>query len=98
MEFQDTCTEALSQIIEAKREHREPPKLQEPESKAGQIVDLIFHSIPQGLLMHSDSPPIGAWTLQDAIPKPAAGRIPQHPTCPASTPTWEFTIRNVRKG
>jgi DNA end-binding protein Ku len=40
-EFQDTYTEALSQIIEAKREHREPPKLQEPESQAGQIVDLM---------------------------------------------------------
>jgi DNA end-binding protein Ku len=40
-EFEDTYTEALSQIIEAKREHREPPKLQEPESQAGQIVDLM---------------------------------------------------------
>ncbi|MEU4490179.1 hypothetical protein AB0H94_35810 [Streptomyces purpurascens] len=40
-EFQDTYTEALEQIIEAKREDREPPKLQEPESKPGQIVDLM---------------------------------------------------------
>ncbi|MEU1940580.1 hypothetical protein ACH49O_41650 [Streptomyces coeruleorubidus] len=42
-EFQDTYTEALSQIIEAKREHREPPRLQEPEpeSEPGQIVDLM---------------------------------------------------------
>ncbi|GAA2919432.1 MULTISPECIES: hypothetical protein [Streptomyces] len=40
-EFQDTYTEALEQIIEAKREHREPPKLQEPESKPGQVVDLM---------------------------------------------------------
>ncbi|MFH9067524.1 hypothetical protein ACH4GM_40955 [Streptomyces coeruleorubidus] len=40
-EFQDTYTEALSQIIEAKREHRELPKLQEPESEPGQIVDLM---------------------------------------------------------
>ncbi|UOB07703.1 Ku protein [Streptomyces sp. HP-A2021] len=40
-EFQDTYTEALAQIIEAKREHREPPKLQEPEAEPGQIVDLM---------------------------------------------------------
>jgi DNA end-binding protein Ku len=40
-EFQDTYTEALEQIIEAKREDREPPRLEEPESKPGQIVDLI---------------------------------------------------------
>jgi DNA end-binding protein Ku len=40
-EFQDSYTEALAQIIEAKREDREPSKLQEPESRAGQIVDLM---------------------------------------------------------
>jgi DNA end-binding protein Ku len=40
-EFRDTYTEALGQIIEAKREHREPPKLQEPEAKPGEIVDLM---------------------------------------------------------
>jgi DNA end-binding protein Ku len=40
-EFQDTYTEALAQIIEAKREHRELPKLQEPEAEPGQIVDLM---------------------------------------------------------
>ncbi|WP_244204240.1 hypothetical protein [Streptomyces africanus] len=34
-------TEALSRIIEAKREHREPPKLQEPEAAPGQIVYLM---------------------------------------------------------
>ncbi|MEU4490139.1 Ku protein [Streptomyces purpurascens] len=40
-EFQDSYTEAIAQIIEAKREHRELPKLPEPESKPGQIVDLM---------------------------------------------------------
>ncbi|MEU1940603.1 Ku protein [Streptomyces coeruleorubidus] len=40
-EFQDTYTEALAQIIEAKREHRQPPRLQEPEAEPGQIVDLM---------------------------------------------------------
>jgi DNA end-binding protein Ku len=38
LEFQDTYTEALEQIIEAKREDREPPKR---ESEPGQIVDLM---------------------------------------------------------
>jgi DNA end-binding protein Ku len=40
-DFQDTYTEAIEQIIEAKREHREPPRLEEPEQKPGQIVDLM---------------------------------------------------------
>ncbi|MEU0174096.1 Ku protein [Streptomyces massasporeus] len=40
-EFRDTYTEALEQIIEAKREHREPPAMPEPEQKPGQIVDLM---------------------------------------------------------
>jgi DNA end-binding protein Ku len=40
-EFRDTYTEAIEQIIEAKREHREPPRLEEPEQKPGQIVDLM---------------------------------------------------------
>ncbi|MGR4852054.1 hypothetical protein [Streptomyces sp. LARHCF252] len=32
---------ARGEVIEGKREHREPPKPQEPESKPGQIVDLM---------------------------------------------------------
>jgi DNA end-binding protein Ku len=40
-EFHDAYTEAVEQIIEAKREHREPPKLEEPEEKPGQLVDLM---------------------------------------------------------
>jgi DNA end-binding protein Ku len=40
-EFHDACTEAIAQIIEAKREHREPPQTEEPEARPGQIVDLM---------------------------------------------------------
>lgn len=40
-EFRDTYTEALEQIIEAKREGREPPAMPEPEQETGQIVDLM---------------------------------------------------------
>src|SRR5690606_18652507 len=40
-EFRDTYTEALEEIIEAKREHREPPVLPEPEAESGAIVDLM---------------------------------------------------------
>jgi DNA end-binding protein Ku len=40
-EFRDTYTEAIEQIIEAKREHREPPAMPEPERETGQIVDLM---------------------------------------------------------
>ncbi|QIJ61393.1 Ku protein [Streptomyces sp. JB150] len=39
-EFRDRYTEAIAQIIEAKREHREPPAIPEPEQPA-QIVDLM---------------------------------------------------------
>ncbi|MFE0470448.1 Ku protein [Streptomyces sp. NPDC058947] len=40
-EFQDSYTEAIAQLLEAKREHREPPKLEEPEEKPGKVVDLM---------------------------------------------------------
>ncbi|MFI2644002.1 Ku protein [Streptomyces sp. NPDC018610] len=41
-EFRDTYTEALAQVIEAKREHREPAaEPQEPEEKPGKVLDLM---------------------------------------------------------
>jgi DNA end-binding protein Ku len=40
-EFHDAYTEAIAQIIEAKREHRAPPQAEEPEARPGQIVDLM---------------------------------------------------------
>jgi len=40
-EFRDTYTEAIEEIIEAKREHREPPTMPEPEAESGAIVDLM---------------------------------------------------------
>ncbi|MEW2463162.1 Ku protein [Microbacterium sp. NPDC047426] len=40
-EFRDTYTEAIEQIIEAKREHREPPAMPEPERQPAQVVDLM---------------------------------------------------------
>ncbi|MER6982435.1 Ku protein [Streptomyces carpinensis] len=39
-EFRDTYTQALEEIIEAKREHREPAELPEPEQPA-QVLDLM---------------------------------------------------------
>ncbi|MFI9344908.1 Ku protein [Streptomyces sp. NPDC052773] len=39
-EFQDRYTEAIAQIIEAKREDREPPEVPEPEQPA-KLVDLM---------------------------------------------------------
>ncbi|GAA1426540.1 Ku protein [Streptomyces thermospinosisporus] len=40
-EFRDTYTEALEQIIEAKREHQELPEAPEPAETSGQVVDLM---------------------------------------------------------
>ncbi|MFC9163709.1 Ku protein [Streptomyces fungicidicus] len=40
-EFRDTYTEALQQIIEAKRENRELPAAPEPAEPSGQVVDLM---------------------------------------------------------
>ncbi|MFE2337299.1 non-homologous end joining protein Ku [Streptomyces coelicoflavus] len=40
-EFRDTYTEAVAELIEAKREHREPPAAPEPAEESGQIVDLM---------------------------------------------------------
>ncbi|MFK4801601.1 Ku protein [Streptomyces sp. MPA0124] len=40
-EFRDTYTEAVAELIEAKREHREPPAAPEPAADSGQLVDLM---------------------------------------------------------
>lgn len=40
-EFTDRYTEAVEQLIEAKREHKEPPRASEEPREAGQIVDLM---------------------------------------------------------
>ncbi|GAA2321458.1 hypothetical protein GCM10010234_79120 [Streptomyces hawaiiensis] len=40
-EFRDTYTEALEQTIEAKREHREPPVMPEPEREPALVVGLM---------------------------------------------------------
>ncbi|WP_456030398.1 hypothetical protein [Streptomyces werraensis] len=40
-EFRDTYTEAIQEVIEAKREHRELPAAPEPAEPSGQVVDLM---------------------------------------------------------
>ncbi|NED31137.1 Ku protein [Streptomyces sp. SID8499] len=40
-EFRDTYTEALEQVIEAKRENREPAAAPEPAERPGQLLDLM---------------------------------------------------------
>ncbi|MBZ6295965.1 non-homologous end joining protein Ku [Streptomyces olivaceus] len=40
-EFRDTYTEAVAELIAAKREHREPPAAPEPAEGSGQLVDLM---------------------------------------------------------
>nr|BFD88587.1 Ku protein [Streptomyces sp. Xyl84] len=40
-EFLDTYTQALEQIIEAKREHREPAEAPVPEAEPGRVLDLM---------------------------------------------------------
>ncbi|MER6367231.1 Ku protein [Streptomyces mirabilis] len=40
-EFTDQYTEAVEQLIEAKREDKEPPKAEEPEAPTGKVVDLM---------------------------------------------------------
>ncbi|MEW1686219.1 Ku protein [Streptomyces sp. NPDC093594] len=40
-EFRDTYTEAIQEVIEAKREHRELPAAPEPAKPSGQVVDLM---------------------------------------------------------
>ncbi|MFE1586995.1 Ku protein [Streptomyces sp. NPDC058737] len=40
-EFRDTYTEAVAELIEAKREHRQPPVAPEPAAESGQLVDLM---------------------------------------------------------
>ncbi|MET8823665.1 Ku protein [Streptomyces rochei] len=40
-EFRDTYTEAVAELIEAKREHRRPETVPEPEERPGQVLDLM---------------------------------------------------------
>lgn len=40
-EFRDTYTEAVAELIEAKRKHHEPAVAPEPEAESGQLVDLM---------------------------------------------------------
>jgi DNA end-binding protein Ku len=40
-EFTDRYTEAMEQLIEAKREHVEPPKAPEEQAAPGEVVDLM---------------------------------------------------------
>jgi DNA end-binding protein Ku len=40
-DYHDEYTEAIAQIIEAKREHRAPPSMPEPAEQGGQLVDLM---------------------------------------------------------
>lgn len=40
-DFVDHYTEALEQVIEAKREHREPPEAPEPEAAPSEVFDLM---------------------------------------------------------
>ncbi|MFC7987348.1 Ku protein [Streptomyces sp. NPDC057336] len=40
-EFRDTYTEAVAELIEAKREHREPEAAPETEERPGQVLDLM---------------------------------------------------------
>ncbi|MEU0588738.1 Ku protein [Streptomyces sp. NPDC006132] len=40
-EFRDEYTEAVAQVIEAKREHRELPAMPAPEAASSQVVDLM---------------------------------------------------------
>lgn len=40
-DFRDTYTEAVAELIKAKREHREPPAAPEPAAETGQLVDLM---------------------------------------------------------
>ncbi|MEU5682319.1 Ku protein [Streptomyces rochei] len=40
-EFRDTYTEAVAELIEAKREHGRPETVPEPEERPGQVLDLM---------------------------------------------------------
>ncbi|GGY50899.1 hypothetical protein GCM10010384_66090 [Streptomyces djakartensis] len=81
-ESQDAYTEALEQIIEAKREDREPPKLQEPESKPGQIVDLMSalnESVQQARASRGENADV------HEMPKKAAKKQPAKKTAAKKT-------------
>ncbi|MGW1533044.1 non-homologous end joining protein Ku [Streptomyces aureus] len=85
-EFTDRYTEAVEQLIDAKREHREPPAAEEPEEAPGQIVDLMAalkESVDKARKSRGDDATVHEMPKKKTTAKKAAAKK----TTPAKTAT-----------
>ncbi|MFF3891104.1 Ku protein [Streptomyces sp. NPDC001914] len=76
-EFTDRYTEAVEQLIDAKREHREPPTAEEPEEAPGQIVDLMAalkESVAKARKSRGDDATVHDMPEKKAASKKATGK------------------------
>ncbi len=91
-EFRDTYTDAVAELIEAKREHREPPGAPEPAAESGQLVDLMA-ALQQSVSKAKESrrEATGHADVHD-MPKKRAAKKP-----PAKKTAAKKTARKPRK-
>ncbi|MFJ3025999.1 Ku protein [Streptomyces tendae] len=91
-EFRDTYTDAVAELIEAKREHREPPVAPEPAAESGQLVDLMA-ALQQSVSKAKESrrEATGHADVHD-MPKKRAAKKP-----PAKKTAAKKTARKPRK-
>lgn len=84
-EFRDTYTEAVAELIEAKREHREPAVAPEPAAEAGQLVDLMAALTESVSKAKESRGETGVHADVHEIPKRAAKKQPAKKTAAKKT-------------
>ncbi|GGN86131.1 hypothetical protein GCM10011579_077660 [Streptomyces albiflavescens] len=86
-EFTDRYTEAVEQLIEAKREHKEPPRAEEPEVPS-QVVDLMAalkESVRKAQESRGEDATVHEMPKKKAAAKKAAKKTPARETAAKKT-------------
>lgn len=88
-EFRDTYTEAVSKVIEAKREDKPLPEMPEPESKPGELVDLmaaLTESVRKARASRGEDADVHEMPKKKAAAKKAAKKQPAKKTAAKKAP------------
>ncbi|GHB68179.1 non-homologous end joining protein Ku [Streptomyces viridiviolaceus] len=97
-EFRDTYTAAIAKIIEAKREHREPPAMPEPAEQPGQLVDLMAalqESVSKARAARGEDTEADIHEMP--APKKTAKKAPAKKTAAKKTTAKKTTPRKPRR-
>lgn len=95
-EFRDTYTDAVADLIEAKREHRAPPAAPEEEERPGQVLDLMAalrESVSQAKESRGEDGHAEVHELPGPKKKPAAGKAPARKTAAKKTASKATTAK-----